>query len=45
MSAHATSTPAFRVTAKLAVAPRGTVSVARLATAFRIHPLGRRPRL
>jgi hypothetical protein len=35
----------FRVTAKLAVSPRGTISVARLLDAFRVDPLARRLRL
>ena len=38
-------TPAFRVTAKLAVSPRGSISAARLLDAFRIDPLARRPRI
>ena len=38
------STP-FRVTAKLAVAPRGSISAARLLDAFRVDPLARRPRI
>ena len=40
-------TPAadFRVTAKLAVSPRGSISAVRLFDAFRIDPLARRPRI
>jgi hypothetical protein len=40
-------TPAdqFRITAKLAVAPRGTLSAARIVAAFRVDPLARRPRI
>ena len=37
--------PDFRVTAKLAVSPRGSISAARLYDAFRIDPLARRPRI
>ncbi len=37
--------PAFRVTAKLAVSPRGAISAARLFDAFRVDPLARRPRI
>ncbi len=40
-----TPRPGFRVTAKVAVAPRGSISVARLVDAFRIDPLARRPRI
>lgn len=36
---------AFRVTARVAVAPRGSVSIARLVDAFRVNPLARRPRI
>lgn len=35
----------FRVTARVAIAPRGSVSVARFVEAFRIDPLARRPRI
>ncbi len=37
--------PAFRVTAKLAVSPRGSISAARLLDIFRVDPLARRPRI
>lgn len=37
--------PAFRVTPKLAVSPRGSVSAARLIDALRVDPLARRPRI
>ena len=37
--------PAFRVTAKLAVSRRGSISAARLLDAFRVDPLARRPRV
>ena len=36
---------ALRVTARVAVAPRGSVSIARIVDAFRIDPLARRPRI
>lgn len=39
------SKPVLRVTARVAVAPRGTVSLARLVDAFRVDPLARRPRI
>ncbi len=37
--------PDFRLTAKVAVSPRGTLPVLRLADAFRVDPLARRPRI
>ena len=45
MSAPAVATPAFHLTAKVAVAPRGTVSIPDLLEALRIDPLARRPRI
>lgn len=35
----------FRVTARVAVAPRGSVSIGRIIEAFRVDPLARRPRI
>jgi len=45
MSAKIAATPVFHLTAKVAIAPRGAVSIAKLAEAFRIDPLARRPRI
>ena len=39
------ATEPFRVTAKLAVSPRGSISAARLLDVFRVDPLARRPRI
>ena len=46
MSDRTPATPSdFRVTAKLAVSRRGSISAARLIDAFRVDPLARRPRI
>lgn len=42
---HLPESKTFRVTARVAVAPRGTVSFARFVDAFRVDPLARRPRI
>ncbi len=45
MSTPASTIPTFRVTPRLAVVPRGDLSLARIVAAFHVDPLARRPRI